>query len=262
MKLVWNSFARFFAALLLLAPSSFLLAGPEAIPSSDKEMKQVAAVPVSCDWRGFYLGLNAGGQFGQSEDTDLDGYNANANRGQNWKYGEFGFSGGAQMGFNWQWHSLVLGPEVDAGYMNLHGHGVQPVSPGDDTSGKNDSDFFTTFRGRLGFALDHWLFYATGGGIAVNETVRVVDNDVTPPAGPAVIDARQTDFALGYTVGGGIERMIGCHWSVRAEYLYFNLASESFSGQSVSIVTPGVTTYDWRADTTGHIFRLGLNYRF
>ena len=48
-------------------------AGPE--PIRDYKDKVVAPVPPPCDWRGFYIGLNAGGTFGNSNATD-GGYNA------------------------------------------------------------------------------------------------------------------------------------------------------------------------------------------
>ena len=52
-----------------------VVAGPEPLPSG-KEMKQVAPAPLpECNWTGFYIGLNVGGQFGHAENTDVDGYN-------------------------------------------------------------------------------------------------------------------------------------------------------------------------------------------
>src|SRR5436190_5618969 len=57
------------AALALTA-----VAGPEALPSG-KEMKQVAPAPLpECNWTGFYIGLNVGGQFGHAEDVNIDDY--------------------------------------------------------------------------------------------------------------------------------------------------------------------------------------------
>src|SRR5947209_10521442 len=53
-----------------------------------------------------------------------------------------------------------------AGYMNLEGRGTSNFDANfesSDTHGRTDSDFFTTIRGRLGFAFGHWLFYGTGG---------------------------------------------------------------------------------------------------
>jgi outer membrane immunogenic protein len=251
-----KAFIRFALPLIvtgLLNVTSY--AGPE--PFSGKEMKQVAPLPSSpCDWSGFYIGVNAGGQFGHSEDKDLDNYNF---PDKPWGYSESGFAGGEQIGYNWQWRWLVLGPEVDAGYMNLNGRGLEPGFPG-DTFGESSSDFFATFRGRAGIALNCWLFYATGGEIGVNEHTRVVDNSFTM-AGPDTIDASRRDFDWGYTLGGGVERMFnlwGRRWSLKVEYLYFNLDSQTFHAVSGN----GFGPYGWRAETEGHIVRAGFNYHF
>src|SRR2546421_2606728 len=45
---------------------------------------------------------------------------------------------------------------------SLRPMGLEPDPIGrNDVVGKSDSDFFTTIRGRLGFAFGHWLFYGT-----------------------------------------------------------------------------------------------------
>src|SRR5260370_29302029 len=162
-------------------------AGSEPLPSG-KELTQVAPAPCPpCDCTGFYIGLNVGGQFGHSEDKDLDDYNAD---GQQWGYSESGVVGGGQVGYNYQWRWVVLGVEGDAGYMNVDGRGVEPAAArfdGSDTHGESSSDFYTTFRGRAGFALNSWLFYATGGGIGVNYDTRVVDNCDTGNCGGGLL---------------------------------------------------------------------------
>lgn len=235
--------------------SVVVFAGPEPVPTEAKESKEVTMPVPLCNWGGFYIGGNAGGQFGHSEDkTGVFGYNADD---QPWGYHESGFAAGGQIGFNWQWRWLVLGPEFDAGYMNLHGDGVQPGSPGDDTRGKSDSDVFTTLRGRVGFGLNCWLIYATGGAIGVNYETQVVDDCNIAPCGGSTVNAQRQDFEWGYTVGGGAERMFGRHWSLKVEYLYFDLDSQGFSG-----VTNLGTRYQWSGDTTGHIVRGGLNFHF
>ena len=226
---------------------------------SGKEMKQVAPTPTlpTCDWTGFYLGVHVGGQFGHSEDEDIDGYNLPEKR---WGYSESGVVAGGQFGYNWQWRWLVVGPEFDIGYMNLPGRGPEPGSPGGDTHGESDGDFYTTLRGRVGVTLDWqgcWLIYGTGGAIGVNYTTRVIDDCVTGACGPDLLDGRRTDFDWGYTVGGGIERMIGRHWSIKAEYLYYNLDDQRFTARD-----SGGSTLNWRAETEGHIVRAGLNYKF
>jgi opacity protein-like surface antigen len=138
------------------------------------------------------------------------------------------------------------------------GSGIEPGAPGGDTRGKSSSDFYTTFRGRIGIALNCWLIYATGGGIGVNYETRVIDDCNTGNCGPDLIDAHTKGFNWGYTVGGGIEHAIGRHWSVKAEYLYFALDDQSFSGQNFFRNGP----YGFTAETAGHIVRAGLNFRF
>jgi outer membrane immunogenic protein len=223
---------------------------------SGNEMKAVApAPPPECEWAGFYMGLHAGGQFGHSETKDLDTWNF---PDKPWGYSESGFNGGGQFGYNFQWHWLVLGPEFDVGYMNLEGHGTEPGSPNGDSRGESDSDFYTTLRGRIGVTLDWngcWLIYGTGGAIGVNYVTRFIDNSAVLP-GAGMLDARDTDFNWGYTVGGGIERMLNRHWSIKTEYLYFELDKQRFDGVS------GGTRYRFDGDTEGHIVRAGLNYRF
>jgi outer membrane immunogenic protein len=226
--------------------------------SGGKEIVAPTPIPTLCDWTGFYLGLHAGGQFGHSEDVDHDYNFGPPSRGfdKPWGYRESGFNGGMQVGYNFQWHWLVTGPEFDIGYMNLHGHGNEPGAPGNDSHGETDGDFYTTLRGRVGVALDCWLIYGTGGAIGVNYTKRFIDDCNTGACGGGRIDARDTDFNWGYTVGGGVERMLGHHWSVKTEYLYFSLGDDHFSGVS------GGTRYGFDAETQGHIVRAGLNYKF
>jgi outer membrane immunogenic protein len=234
-----------------------VVAGPEPLPSG-KEMKQVAPAPMpECNWSGFYIGLNVGGQFGHAEDKDLDDFNFSD---KPWGYDESGVFAGGQVGYNFQWNWLVLGIEGEGGYMNIEGSGLEPdrFLQRNDTVGKSDSDFFTTIRGRLGFAFGHWLFYATGGGIGVNWETRVVDNCDTGNCGLGLIDAHKTEFDWGWTGGGGIEYMFNCHWTARLEYLRYQLDDQTFSG----VNTFNGLRYSWRANAEGNIVRGGLNYKF
>jgi len=240
------------------------VAGPEPLPSG-KEMKQVAPAPLpECNWTGFYIGLNVGGQFGHSEDRDLDGYQAP--EPHEWGYDESGVVAGGQIGYNFQWNWLVLGVEADGGYMNLEGSGVSQFDrsfEGSDTRGKTDSDFYTTIRGRLGFAFGHWLFYATGGGIGVNYETRVIDNCDTGACGSELINAGKTEFNWGWTGGGGIEYMFNCHWTMKAEYLRYQLDDQTFSGAARFSDGDFAGRFRFKGiGTEGNIVRAGLNYKF
>lgn len=287
-----QSLARFTITLLAtVALAVTVVAGPE--PMSSKETKEVIPPPLpSCDWSGVYIGLHIGGQFGHSEDVDED-YNVSevdpmspagdsSDHDIPWGYHESGIVVGGQAGYNFQIGHFVLGPEFDLGYMDLDGRGTEPGSPGGDTHGESDSDLYMTFRGRLGWAMDCWLFYATGGGIAVNYETKVIDDCITGDCGSALMRAHEEEMALGYTVGGGIERKIGRRWSVKLEYLYFALEDRSFSGDAedfdfitglsrTGAAEPGAPqgkggdTFDAHfrgAETHGHIVRGGINFHF
>jgi outer membrane immunogenic protein len=243
-----------------------VVAGPEPLPSG-KEMKQVAPAPLpECNWTGFYIGLNVGGQFGHSEDKDFE-YNFGTvfeNDGPKpWGYDESGVVAGGQLGYNFQWNWLVLGVEADGGYMNLDGRGTEPGSPGGDTHGETNSDFYTTIRGRVGIAFGHWMFYATGGGIGVNLETRVIDDCAFSGAcGDDLLNAGKTEFNWGWTGGGGVEYMFGCHWTAKVEYLRYQLDDQSFSGVATFRGAPDGTFNFTGIGTEGNIFRAGLNYKF
>jgi outer membrane immunogenic protein len=244
-----------FAGLALTA-----WAGPEA---GGKEMKQVAPAPApECNWTGFYVGVHVGGEWGHSEDTDFDwNFGPSPFAEKPWGYDESGVVAGGQIGYNYQWHWLVVGIEGDLGYMNLDGSGVEPGSLGGDTVGKTESDFYTTIDGRLGFAFGKWLFYGMGGAIGVNYDKRVVDDCDTGPCGPGLIDAHEKDFTWGWNAGGGIEYMFNCHWTIKVEYLRFELDRDTFS----AVATAGPFTGDrfsFDGKTAGNIVRAGLNYKF
>lgn len=237
------------------------VAGSEALPSG-KEMKEVApAPPPECDWTGFYIGLNAGGQFSHSENKNLDIFDG---LGREWGHSESSFVGGGQLGYNWQWRWLVLGAEADAGYMDLDGRGVEPGSPQRfaPVFGESDSDFYTTLRGRLGLALRNWLIYGTGGAIGINYESRIAC-----PQTELVGDKQEFDW--GYCVGGGIEYRLGRHWSLKTEYLYFGLDRQTFDAaivdHPVSAVTPRFhvgETFRFSENAEGNIIRCALNYKF
>src|SRR5438270_1258443 len=221
---------------------------------SGKESKAVAPAPLpECNWTGFYIGLNVGGQFGRSENKDLDDYWFTD---KPWGYDQSGVVAGGQVGYNFQWNWLVLGVEADGGYMNLDGRGREPGTndPGFGPNvGSSDSDFFTTIRGRLGFAFGHWLFYGTGGGIGVNYETRMDDD-------PEDLHGHKQEFDWGWTGGGGVEYMLGCHWTMKVEYLRYELDKQRFSGVWPASTGGGNTTYRFDGNSEGNIIRAGLNY--
>jgi outer membrane immunogenic protein len=191
-----------------------------------------AVVAPVFNWTGFYLGLNAGVGFAN---TNLGTITGGAISGSG-----SGFIGGAQIGYNYQINNIVLGVEGDLGYFG--------VSRRADLGGGNFAQWRTqwdgSLRGRLGVAVDRALLYVTGGLAVADFNVRGV---VGLPL--AFFPFNETQTRLGWTVGAGVEYAFTPNWTVRGEYLYSNYGSRDIAGiPDVSLQT--------------HKVRLGVNYLF
>lgn len=108
------------------------------------------------------------------------------------------------------------------------------------------------------------MIYATGG-LAYGRTD--LAGTIGFPIAPTVVlsgTSSTSRTSLGYGLGGGVEYAIWNNWSVKAEYLYYNLGRHSTviggSFTNFAAATGGFSTASLRDD--GHIVRAGLNYRF
>src|SRR5262249_5163128 len=114
----------------------------------------------------------------------------------------------------------------------------------------NSIPWFGTIRGRVGYAVTNWLFYATGGwgyGEFRNETTLT----------GAIVGSGTTTRDHGFwPVGGGIATAFPPHWSWKLEYLYAS------TGDINNTFAVGATTFTTTTKFTDNIFRAGVNYRF
>jgi outer membrane immunogenic protein len=193
------------------------------------------------NWQGLYLGVNAG----YGWDTD----NASTFVGPATASGGVdpsGWFGGGQIGYNAQFNALVLGLEAD-----LQGADISDTTAlaggGAFTQATTDIEWFSTLRGRVGYAAGPALLYVTGGWAFAD-----VNTSVSQSAGGGAVGMSSDDIKSGYTVGGGVEWAFAPNWSLKTEYLYVDLGEDTFS-------TP-VGTYT--TETDFHTARVGLNYRF
>jgi outer membrane immunogenic protein len=115
--------------------------------------------------------------------------------------------------------------------------------------------WLATATGKVGFAADHWLFYAKGGWAWVGNSNFTV-NDLT--TGQTFSSGSHSNN--GWTVGGGIEWAFAGPWSARVEYDYVRLSSNSFTVPATSPVLPNdvFTT----ANRNIQMVLFGVNYRF
>ncbi len=214
---------------------------------------------------------------------------------------------GGTFGFNQQFGYWVAGIETDLDWASIRGSTfrsssvvLNPAAPagtpftsfnGAATASTRLSDF-GTLRARLGFT--PWaplLVYGTGGLAfgRVTSDAAVTEVSVGPcglnlaagavggcPFTPAAF--RTSSTRVGWTAGAGAEYMLFGQWSLKAEYLYFDLSGGNSGANLAPLASLGncaaapaaavpcpFTTANVVAafsDLKGSIVRVGLNYKF
>jgi outer membrane immunogenic protein len=226
------------------------------------------AVSPTYDWTGFYIGVNAGGAWGDDPVRynptffpDPTGFGTFLNGIGSPNFHPTGFTGGGQAGYNWQVSNWVFGIEADIEYARLSSAqtsptvtlpGIQPLFFQSSVS----SNWMATVRPRLGYAFDRALLYVTGGlavaDVNAAQTLMFI--------GPTFINSGNTSSTrTGWTVGGGVEFGLAPRWSFKAEYLHTDLGTVSLVRSRTDV--PVLTTNTSAAFHTD-IVRAGINYNF
>jgi outer membrane immunogenic protein len=220
------------AALSLIGLPFALMASAPRADAADLSLAPLYKAPPAevapiYNWTGFYLGANGGGGWGHSF------WNANTT-GINPSGGQ----AGGTLGYNRQLGSIVFGVEGDVDWSGLNGTNTTPGCPGGCTTGDS---WLSTVRGRVGYAFDRVMPYATGG-LAVG--------DIRASA-PGVAGGSTTN--AGWVLGGGLEVALPGSWSAKAEYLRVDLGGFNCTGCGVP--TNNVSLQE-------NVFRAGVNYHF
>jgi outer membrane immunogenic protein len=259
-----------FVACSVLALTTF--AGPEAIPQRDSKDKEVVAPAPSCDysWTGFYIGVNVGYGWGDAAThfEPLPSATSFINLDPTTRQPDpAGIFGGGQLGYNFQLGKFVLGAEADFQGSDMEGTEktspiVQfigaPNNPGTFLEAHEKTDWFGTFRFRVGFTpFCRLLVYGTGG-LAYGNVNYSATTDFTTNRGP-IYHSSFDNTKVGWTAGGGLEYALTHRWSVKVEYLYYDLGDES-STANASDGRPFQVRYNW--ETTANTVKGGLNFKF
>jgi outer membrane immunogenic protein len=191
-------------------------------------------------WTGFYIGGNVGWDrtTGSGTFNSLLGADPFTTSGGN------GFLGGAEAGYNWQVGSFVLGGETD--FQGATGNGPISATAGPTVSGTAKMPWFGTVRGRVGYAIERVLVYATGGAAYGDSNWSGTVSSAGPFSSSATFST--------WTAGAGVEMAFGDCWSMKVEYLYMGTPSSKPTVPTITSVSGG------NADT--NIVRAGINYHF
>jgi outer membrane immunogenic protein len=232
-------------------------------------------------WTGFYVGVSGGGIRNDNEIStigllpgNIAAVTADA-RPSRLRFENDGFLVGGTVGFNLQVRNFVFGIEGDVSYTDADKTVVQfnPIQFGANAPGtlsntlRQEMDYFATVRGRVGFALDSVLIYATGGA-AIADVENTADFS-SPRLGPTQFFGQRSETKVGYTVGGGFEFalpagfLLGNAATFKTEYLYYDLGKTTVAVLPTATGVPaGVGGYVSRFENEGHIVRGGINFKF
>jgi outer membrane immunogenic protein len=266
---------------LVVAISLFAagIAGASAADMAVKAPPPVVA-PVT-SWTGFYVGVNAGYNWGSSDPSTsitcgpaavglcyVDAVLTNINLlGANSRFDTRGGVGGVQAGYNWQSGTWLAGVEVDFDAFRSAGStsvtGPNPPFAGSFLTIATSvrTDWLFTARPRLGVVWNNWLFYGTGGLAVTNLKANwsYFENTASAFESGSVSTTK-----VGWTAGAGFEAMLPSRWTVGVEYLYVKF--DNVSTVSSNMIRRGVplpdTTFRHSADLQSNIVRVRLNKLF
>ena len=223
------------AVAALAAGPAFAADMPARIPTKAPVMAPVTFY----NWSGLYIGGHAGGGFGEKCFT-FAGVSEGCHDVDGWL-------GGGQVGYNWQNGNIVFGVEFSGSFGKLEGDHVITGTVADTYDTRVNSIFLAT--GRIGWAADRFMIYATGGGASVRDRYRHVDAVFGTSA-----SARDTRW--GWTVGAGVEFALAQNWSLGLQYNYIDLGDRNltFTGTGGPFVE--------NIDQNLHLATIRLNYRF
>jgi outer membrane immunogenic protein len=260
-------------------------------------------------WTGFYIGLNAGGTWSSNNTVDTSALPGPCNPAfagcallpnfsetsallatfSTSQSSSGGFIGGGQVGYNYQFGpSFVASFETDiqgvagttggATFTNTLRNPVFPAEPFLETAAVSRRvNYIGTVRGRLGWLVTPtFLVYGTGGlaygGVnATTNITQVVTDDPTLPF-PYFSTGSLNNTRVGWTAGGGVEWMFSPNWSLKVEYLYYDLGGVTYGlsplvniggplsaapGSAISTAFPQSSTR-----FRGNIVRAGINWHF
>ncbi|GLK71004.1 porin family protein [Ancylobacter dichloromethanicus] len=223
----------------------------------------IAYVPVFT-WTGVYLGGNVGYGWGDGSAPwgnylayYYGGWDSAALSGGS---DPSGWSGGVQIGYNYQLeNNVVLGIEADFNFGALEDKLSYTAADGGDPTFQDFGSItskieaFGTVRGRVGYAMDRFLPYFTGGlawaNVKVDENwTSYVDGAYIPGLSGT---ASRSETLWGWTIGGGVEYAVTDNWTVKAEYLYADLGDINWDGAA-----------NTKIDMTMQTLKAGVNYKF
>ncbi len=149
-------------------------------------------------WQGFYVGGHFGLSIAESE-VSLVGIDLVS-------LDDDSFAAGIHVGYNWQRNNIVYGIEGDFTWIGTDYDVLNVEVASIDSLG--------SVRGRLGYAINDLLLFATAG-VAWKDTDTIINLDLDD---------------TGYVIGAGAELKFGARYSLKGELLHYRFENEDVLG--------------------------------
>jgi outer membrane immunogenic protein len=274
--------------ILLSSIAAFGLAGSAfAADLSSRAPPPIYVPPAPIfTWTGIYVGGQVGYGWGQNNTNFGD----NFGDFDSFSYNTSGVIGGAHVGYNLQINQFVIGLEgdVDGTSMSkqfnsslpfgssLVGGGVIAAPLGGNFDINVRHEIEGSIRGRVGYAWDRVLLYATGGVAFGGFNTTVSGNfpggvfvstgpngaPIGTAFGPFGGSTSASTTRVGWTVGGGFEYAITNNWSLRAEYRYTDFGHSTVFANSFDSVALGSAGAFINRHFTENRVQVGFSYKF
>ena len=224
------------AALTFALAAVSLSAHAADLPSRPAYAPPPPVVVAAYNWTGIYLGINGGYGWGRQDPlslitTQFDQVNTDVN----------GWTVGGTFGAQIQSGHVVLGVEGDINWANIKGTAtVIPTVlgfPAPYTARlATEATYVSTVRMRVGYAVQNWLLYGTGGIAVVSGKTNASLTGAT--CGTVNVVACSGDSTrFGVAAGGGLEYGFTPNWSAKVEYLWLGAA---LNNAQLNIVRGGI----------------------
>jgi len=219
---------------------------------------KVPLVASTYDWRGLYLGANAGGAIANN---NWDWYGA-PNYYNEGRHSASGAVIGGQAGYRAQSGRWVFGVEAQGDWAKLRGDNVSVIGKDGGVfhiTNETQVDGLGIFTGQVGYTAFDTLLYLKGGAVVARERYNVFNNGA-PDAGPQFLRATTIDAHWGAAVGAGIEYGFSSNWSAGVDYVHGFLGTKTYDIPGVD----GGSNYDEteRVRQSLDMVTLRINYKY
>lgn len=236
--------------------------------AADMPVKYRPPVVAVNTWTGCYLGAHIGGGWFRDNETNVGTINsANFPFGTQRTNSGDGVIGGGQIGCNYQFAPRwVIGIEGDFAWTGIKATSSTSgaVNPAVVNNAQERVNWIADATLRLGYlATDNLLLYAKGGAAWVNDEGSSITTDAA--GNVLTIVSRDRGTHTGWLIGAGGEYRLTSHWSMKVEYNYIDLGTQTLSNfvnlGTTAPVSTGVTLlrdHETRIQTV----KFGINYMF